>query len=87
MKITGLKKAVGSYKELNKGGYYSPRYGYLMFDKGTGQIWTDEFYDLGHNSWVNYTDSNVINLGQLMAQDGMTVSMANVKEYISKHFS
>lgn len=33
MKIKGLKKAIGDYKRANEEGYYSPRYGYLMFDK------------------------------------------------------
>lgn len=51
MKITGLKKAVGEYQRANKEGYYSPKYGYLMFDKATGELWTDEFYSLGHNEW------------------------------------
>lgn len=48
MKIKGLKTAVGDYKRANKEGYYSPRYGYLMFDRESGEIWTDEFYSLGH---------------------------------------
>lgn len=49
MKIKGLKSAVGEYKSTNKEGYYSPRYGHLMFDRGSGEIWTDEFYSLSHN--------------------------------------
>lgn len=37
IKIKGLKKAVGKYKELNAG-YHSPRYGHLMFDKESGEL-------------------------------------------------
>lgn len=59
MKITGLKKAVGEYQRANKEGYYSPKYGYLMFDKATGELWTDEFYSLG---LMNGNNINLIRL-------------------------
>ena len=32
MKITGVKKAVGTYKRANSGGYYRSSYGALMVD-------------------------------------------------------
>ena len=60
MKIKGLKTAVGDYKRANKGGPYSPIYGELMFDKGDGRIWTDEFCDLGHNSYKVYDSKTII---------------------------
>lgn len=31
-KIKGLRKALKNYKEANKGGCFSPWYGFLMFD-------------------------------------------------------
>lgn len=43
-KIVGLKKTVGAYQKLNEGGFYSPHYGELMYDKDSGKLWTDEFY-------------------------------------------
>lgn len=51
IKIKGVKKAVGDYKRTNAEGWFSPRYGYLMLDRSTGEVWTDEFYSLGHNEW------------------------------------
>ena len=51
MKITGLKKAIGDYRCFNAGGRFSPEYGRLMYDKETGELWTDYFYSLGHNTW------------------------------------
>lgn len=62
MKITGIKKAVGDYKRANAGGIFSPIYGCLMLDRSTGEVWTDEFYSLGHNEWKEYHDKSIINL-------------------------
>lgn len=82
MKIKGLKKAVGDYQKANKGGYYSPKYGYLMFDKETGELWTDEFYSLGHNSWKEYRSNTIVNLGKIMIENGIEINMKNVKDFI-----
>lgn len=79
-KILGLKKAVGDFRRANAGGYYSPRYGVMMLDRGTGEVWTDDFYDLGHNSWKEYKDRNIMNLSGYMGQRGIAVNMANVRE-------
>ena len=79
-KISGIKKAVGDFRRANAGGYYSPRYGVLMLDRGTGEVWTDEFYSLGHNSWKEYKDRNIMNLSGYMVQRGIPVTMATVRE-------
>ena len=80
IKIMGIKKAVGDYKRANAGGWFSPRYGYLMLDMATGKVWTDEFYNFEHNDWNEYHDSAIINLGYKMAEMGLVVTMANVKQ-------
>lgn len=82
MKITGLKKAVGDYKELNAGGPYDSIYGELMFNVATGEIWTDEFCSIGHNSWNVYDSIAIINLGKMMKMEKVPVTMKNVKEFI-----
>lgn len=84
MKITGIKKAVGEYKRANAGGYYHPRYGCLMLDRSTGEVWCDEFYSLGHNSWKEYHDAAIINIGRIICGDDETVSMATVKAYAER---
>ena len=86
MKIKGLKSAVGDYKSANKEGYYSPRYGYLMFDRESGEIWTDEFYSLGHNDWKEYHSDTIVNLGQLMPERGLEINMKNVKEFVCSNY-
>lgn len=86
MKIKGIKKAVGQYKEFNKGGYYDPHYGRLMFNKETGEIWTDEFWSIGHNTWNEYDDPAIINLGYAMMGKDVRVTMKNVKEFIEKNY-
>ena len=83
MKIHNLKKAIGDYKRFNEGGAYNPRYGLLMYEKSSGYLWTDEFYDLGHNSYIVY-DDDVVNLGLLMKEKGIEVNMKNTKEFIEK---
>lgn len=84
IKIKGLKKSVGDYQRANEGGYYDARYGRLMLDRTTGELWTDEFYSLGHNSWKEYHDDAIINLISYMSdytQGEVTVNMQNVKTY------
>lgn len=87
MKITGLKKAIGDYRCFNAGGRFSPEYGRLMYDKETGELWTDYFYSLGHNTWKEYRKSSIINLGRLIELEGQPVKMATVKAYIQEHFN
>ena len=77
--ISGIKKAVGSYQRLNAGGYCSPHYGVMMLDRGTGEVWTDEFYSIGHNSWKEYRDRNIMNLSSYMNMRNIPVNMANVR--------
>lgn len=85
IKIKGVKKAVGDYKRANAEGWFSPRYGYLMLDRSTGEVWTDEFYSLGHNEWNQYHDSAIINLGTKMFEMGIyDVTMATVKQAAMK---
>lgn len=84
MKIKGIKKAVGEYNRANAGGYYSPRYGYLMLDCETGEVWTDEFYSLGHNEWKQYHSNAVVNLGNYIGGDDKDINMATVREYAEK---
>lgn len=83
--LKGLKKAVGEYKRANAGGQYCPRYGRLMLDRGTGELWTDEFYSLGHNNWKEYRDDAVVDLVRwanrdyIIEDEKRTVSMKNIK--------
>lgn len=84
-KIKGLKKAVGEYKRFNAGGTYSPEYGVLMYDKSDGTLWTDYFNSIGHNSWKVYHSDTVVNLGSMMAEQNITVSMENVKNFIKNN--
>lgn len=86
MKIKGLKKAIGDYKRANKEGYHSSRYGYLMFDKEDGEIWTDEFYSLGHNEWKEYHSDTIVDLGQMMSEQELEINMKTVKEFIHNNF-
>ena len=84
MKITGIKIAVGDYKRANKGGCYSPRYGRMMLDRKTGEVWTDVFYDIRHNTWTEYRSQSIINIGRLIIDNNDTVCMKTVKEYAEK---
>ena len=84
MKIHNLKKAIGDYKRFNEGGAYNPRYGFLMYEKSSGYLWTDEFYDLGHNAHTIYANDDVVNLGLLMKEKGIEVNMENTKAFIEK---
>ncbi len=86
MKIKGLKRAISDYKRANMDGDFSPFYGYLMFDKGDGKVWTDEFYSLGHNEWREYHSEDIVNLGQMMSEREIEINMKNVKDFIINNF-
>lgn len=62
------------------GGAYSPRYAYIMLDRSSGKVWADEFYDLGHGSWVKYDDSAIVNLSRIMGERDIEVNMTNVRD-------
>lgn len=57
MKITGLRKASGSTGGWNprSGGYEE-----IFYDRSTGEVWTISHANLGHNSWTEYHDPNII---------------------------
>lgn len=57
LKMIGLKKASGSTENY---GYYDGRYDQVFYDRATGEIWTVFHCSLGHNSWSQYDDENVI---------------------------
>lgn len=89
MKITGIKKAVGEYQRANAGGYYSPHYGNLMLDRGTGEVWTDTFCSIGHNEYKVYHDPMIIDLVAWVLEMGIVeppalVNMANVRTWAEK---
>ena len=87
IKITGVKKAVGTFRRANEDGYFSPSYGELMLDRSTGEVWTDTFYSLGHNEYKVYHDPAIINLGHEIAMTSefpVEINMKIVKETAEK---
>lgn len=86
LKLQGLNKAIGDYHRANSGSPYSPRYGVLMLDKSTGEIWTDEFYSLGQNEWKEYHSNDIINLGLIMENAGYEINRDNVKDFVFKRY-
>lgn len=87
LKLKGLNKAIGDYHRANSGSPYSPRYGYLMLDKSTGKIWTDEFYDLGHKHFAVYKSDDIINLGLIMENDGYEITRDAVKDFCFERYN
>lgn len=77
--LKGLKKAVGDYQRFNKGGCYSPEYGHLMYNTNTGELWTDYFYSIGHNSWKVYHDDAIIRIDNRINDK---ITMKSVANYI-----
>ena len=69
LKMTGLRKVAGQSKWLR--GYYNPNYLQLNYDRSTGEVWADEHYSLGHNSWTQYHDSDTITVCNICTQQTM----------------
>lgn len=63
LKMIGLKAASGDTKYLR--GYYSGHYCELFYNRSSGRVWTTYQYSLGHNSWTEYHDRDVIACGIL----------------------
>lgn len=80
IKITGIKKAVGEYKDwLSRDNRHTAT---IMLDKGTGDVWTDCFIDC--NSWKEYHDSDIISLSRYIGErneDRQPITMALIREY------
>lgn len=66
-RITGLKNALYLY---NTHGSNPEIYGYLMLDRKTGKVWTDEFTDRKGSSWISYKSAAIVNLGKCMEEAG-----------------
>ena len=63
MKIKGLKKVSGESKKLS--GHYSPEYLQLNYNTKTGEAWINYHYSIGHNSWTEYHEPEIITCGNI----------------------
>lgn len=84
-----LKEEIKYYKEWNKDGWFSPKYAELMYNTESDEIWADCFYSLGRNEWNEYHSKAVVNLGQLMREDGYSlkdITVKSVTNYIKNNF-
>ena len=84
MKIKNLRKAVSCYKQCNAGGRYDSRYGVLMLDRSTGELWTDEFSDFGRGSFAVYDDPSLCNLSHRIKEAELDINEATVKMFAEK---
>ena len=83
---TEALKALKEYNIANKGD--PARYGRLMLDRSTGEVWCDVFYDLGHNDVTHYKSEAIIDLAKAMSDRSryydFTVTKANIVDCIKK---
>lgn len=78
IKITGIKKAIGEYK--NWLAYDWRRTTNIMLDKSTGEVWTDCFIDC--NSWKEYHSKDIISLSAYIRErTDETFTMAILRKY------
>ena len=84
MKVKGIKKAVGEYKDWIKRDMRN--YATIMLDAKTGEVWTDCFVSV--TNWKEYSSQTVVNLTSLMREyGGLPVSMQNVRAMANKVLS
>ena len=78
IKITGIKKAIGEYKNWLSEDWR--RKANIMLDKSTGEVWTDCF--ISCNDWKEYHDSNIISLSAYIRERTEEIfTMAILREY------
>ena len=68
-KMEGLKKVAGETKDLR--GYYSGMYHQINYNQKTGEVWSDTHVSLGHNSWSEYSDTDIICVGNVYDRTSM----------------
>lgn len=85
LKMIGLKKASGSTENY---GYYSGMYDEIFYNVETGEVWTVFQCSLGHNSWTEYHDENIVkicNTDEHMTMQEIADCIYNhIKKVISK---
>lgn len=79
-------KALKEYNLANKGD--PAKYGRLMLDRFTGEVWCDVFCDLGRNSVTNYKSKAIIDLAKAMSNRSryydFTVTKSNIIDCVKK---
>lgn len=76
-KITGIKKAIGEYREWTS--RHSSFEAEIMLDKSTGEVWTDCFVDC--NSWKEYDSDSIICLSRyIQRRTDKPLTMGLLKE-------
>lgn len=63
MEIKGIEKVVEDSKCLT--GRERGLYLQLNYNRETGEVWTDEHYNLGQNDWTEYDNKNIIRCGNI----------------------
>ena len=63
LKMVDLSKTAGETRNLR--GYYTGVYHQLNYNTATGEIWTDYHYSIGQNTWSQYNDADIINIGNI----------------------
>ncbi len=76
MKITGIKKAVGTYKEWEDS---QSIYIDIMLDRQTGEVWASEV--ASSTSYRVYGDPAIINLSELIKERHEKICVKTVKKY------
>lgn len=67
--MKGIRKVCGATKGLM--GYYSPEYLELFYDRSSGEVWTVYQYSLGHSTWTQYDDEDIIKISNLSSAKTM----------------
>lgn len=57
LKIKGIKKASSETVNWTNGGYTE-----VFYNKNTGEVWCVDQISLGHNSWTEYHDPDVVKI-------------------------
>lgn len=66
LKMSGLKKAAGDTKGIQRPGYCE-----LFYDIKTGEIWTVYQNSIGMNTWTEYRDPAVLKVCDIIRQSTM----------------
>ena len=75
--IKGLKQASGNTRNY---GDYSSEYDEIFYDMNSGEVWTRYQCSIGHNSWTEYHDPDVIKI----CNTGRHMTMQEIADAIAQ---
>lgn len=79
--IKDLKKVA---RATSNYGLHSPEYDEVFYDRSTGEVWSKYQYSIGQNCWTEYSDPNIIKIGNYTNRITRQELMDHIKQKVDE---